>query len=97
MLQIKQDLQTGKLTCENSRAAELAALVIQCKYLKLELYAASAASCRPISCDFFTAEMDDYDENVCTPSFVSQYRFLPEKEQTEQFELLVLEEYKKLS
>ena len=42
------------------------------------------------------AELDDYDPDVCTPAFVSQYRFLPSREQTEQWELLVLEEYRKL-
>lgn len=41
-----------------------------------------------------TAELGDYDPEIHTPSFVSEFRFTPE--QTEEMEILTLEEFKKL-
>ncbi|KAF5400118.1 Erythrocyte membrane protein band 4.1 like 5 [Paragonimus heterotremus] len=42
------------------------------------------------------AEFGDFDPRQHTPVFVSTFRFLPEEQQTEQFELDVLEQYRKL-
>lgn len=41
-----------------------------------------------------TAELGDYDEVYHTPAVVSEFRFVPN--QTEEIEIAVLEEYKKL-
>ncbi|PAA48559.1 hypothetical protein BOX15_Mlig019612g1 [Macrostomum lignano] len=43
------------------------------------------------------AEEDDYDPLRHTPGFVSQFKFLPDRQQTEAFELRVLDEYRKLA
>ena len=40
------------------------------------------------------AELGDYDVAVHTPAFVSEFRFVPE--QTEEMEIKIIEEYKKL-
>ena len=40
------------------------------------------------------AELGDYDEGIHTPAFVSEFRFVPD--QNEDFEVHVLEQYKKL-
>ena len=40
-----------------------------------------------------TAELGDYDPQIHTAAFVSEFRFVPN--QNEEFELDVLEEYKK--
>ena len=42
----------------------------------------------------FAAELGDYEEETHTAAFVSEFRFVPN--QNEQFELDVLEQYKKL-
>lgn len=39
------------------------------------------------------AELGDYDETVHTAAFISEFRFVPN--QTEDLEIMVLEEYKK--
>jgi len=41
----------------------------------------------------FAAELGDYDGDLHTPAFVSEFRFV--SNQNEEFELDVLEEYKK--
>ena len=41
---------------------------------------------------FITAELGDYDPEVHTPYFISEFRFVPD--QTENFELSVIEAYK---
>jgi len=40
------------------------------------------------------AELGDYDTAVHTPAFVSEFRFVPE--QTEEMEIKIIEEYKKI-
>ena len=40
------------------------------------------------------AELGDYDPAVHTPAFVSEFRFIPE--QTEEMEIRIIEEYKKM-
>ncbi|CAL8147901.1 unnamed protein product [Orchesella dallaii] len=40
------------------------------------------------------SELGDYDPDIHTPSFVSEFRFTPD--QTEEMEILILEEFKKL-
>ncbi len=42
----------------------------------------------------FAAELGDYDEQTHTPAFVSEFRFV--SNQNEDFEIDVLEQYKKL-
>ncbi|CAH8478080.1 unnamed protein product, partial [Dicrocoelium dendriticum] len=42
------------------------------------------------------AEFGDYDSRQHTPVFVSTFRFIPEEQQTEAFELAVLEQYRAL-
>lgn len=42
---------------------------------------------------YFPAELGDYDEEVHTAAFISEFRFVPN--QTEDLELTILEEYKK--
>lgn len=42
---------------------------------------------------FILAELGDYDESVHTAAFISEFRFVPN--QTEDLELMILEEYKK--
>lgn len=41
----------------------------------------------------FSAELGDYEEGVHTPAFISEFRFVPN--QTEDFEIAVLEEYQR--
>lgn len=41
-----------------------------------------------------TAELGDYDPKIHTPAFVSEFRFVPE--QTEEMEIRIIEEYKKM-
>lgn len=43
------------------------------------------------------SEFGDCDSNQHTPAFVSTFRFLPEDQQTEQFELAVLQQYYRLA
>lgn len=40
----------------------------------------------------FTAELGDYDPEVHTPGFISEFRFIPE--QTEELELAIFEAFK---
>ncbi len=42
----------------------------------------------------FTAELGDYDEAEHTPGYISEFRFVPESQQTEALELSILEEFK---
>lgn len=42
----------------------------------------------------FSAELGDYDEETHTPAFVSEFHFVPN--QNEEFEVDVLEQYRKL-
>lgn len=41
----------------------------------------------------FLAELGDYDDSIHTPATISEFRFIPN--QTEEFEIAILEEYKK--
>ncbi len=41
-----------------------------------------------------SAELGDYDEEEHTPGFISEFRFVPESQQTEVLELAVLEAFK---
>lgn len=41
-----------------------------------------------------SAELGDYDPAIHTPAFVSEFRFVPE--QTEEMEIKIIEEYKKI-
>lgn len=41
---------------------------------------------------FFPAELGDYDPEVHTPGFISEFRFIPE--QTEELELAIFEAFK---
>lgn len=45
-----------------------------------------------VNCFFFTAELGDYDPEVHTAYFISEFRFVPD--QTENFELAVIDAYK---
>lgn len=49
---------------------------------------------QPIPLPLIVAELGDYDDNIHTPATVSEFRFVPN--QTEDFEIAVLEEYKTL-
>ncbi|GAV02575.1 hypothetical protein RvY_13119-2 [Ramazzottius varieornatus] len=69
-LQIKQDIQTGRLPCPFDVAVELAAYILQ-------------------------SENGDYAPNIHTPEFVSEYRFVPEEQQTDEMENSIIEMYKK--
>lgn len=40
------------------------------------------------------AELGDYDPKIHTPAFVSEFRFVPE--QTEEMEIRIIEEFKKM-
>ncbi|XP_055350426.1 protein 4.1-like isoform X2 [Paramacrobiotus metropolitanus] len=71
-LQLKQDIQTGRLPCPFDAAVELAAYILQ-------------------------SELGDYDPDVHTTEFISEFRFLPEEEQTEEMETAIVEAYKKLA
>lgn len=42
---------------------------------------------------FLLAELGDYDDEVHTVAFISEFRFVPN--QTEDLEMMILEEYKK--
>lgn len=68
-LQLKLDIQSGRLECPLDTTVQLAAFVLQ-------------------------SELGDYDVAVHTPAFVSEFRFVPE--QTEEMEIKIIEEYKKL-
>ena len=68
-LQLKNDLRTGRLQCQQeSIAVELCSLILQ-------------------------EELGDYDSHVHTIDTISEFRFLPDAQQTEQFESEVLEKY----
>jgi hypothetical protein len=43
---------------------------------------------------YFLAELGDYEEGSHTPALISEFRFVPN--QNEEFEIDVLEAYKKL-
>lgn len=45
--------------------------------------------------DMFSAELGDYDPEIHTPAFVSEFRFVPS--QTEEMEIAILEQYKLLA
>jgi len=68
-LQLKLDIQSGRLECPLDTTVQLAASVLQ-------------------------SELGDYDASVHTPAFVSEFRFVPE--QTEEMEIKLIEEYKKM-
>ncbi|KZS10234.1 band 4.1-like protein 5 isoform X1 [Daphnia magna] len=68
-LQLKHDIQSGRLECPFDTAVQLAACSLQ-------------------------SELGDYDPVVHTPAFVSEFRFVPE--QTEDMEIKIIEEYKKM-
>ncbi|XP_053204049.1 band 4.1-like protein 5 [Panonychus citri] len=68
-LQLKQDLVSGKLTCDTPTTAKLAALSLQ-------------------------SEFGDYESDCHDISFVSEFRFVPE--QDDSLEELILEEWKQL-
>ena len=42
-----------------------------------------------------TAELGDYEDDIHTPGVISEFRFVPDSEQTEEMELEILERYKK--
>ena len=44
----------------------------------------------------FSAELGDYEEEEHTPYLVSEFRFVPEQQQTEEMELEILEKFKTL-
>lgn len=43
-----------------------------------------------------TAELGDYEPDEHSPYTVSEFRFVPEQQQTEELELAVLEQFKTL-
>lgn len=45
---------------------------------------------------FLLAELGDFEDGIHTPGFVSEFRFVPEAQQTEEMELEILEKFKKL-
>ncbi|CAL8098582.1 unnamed protein product [Calicophoron daubneyi] len=72
VLQLREDIHTGRLRCEDRQlAAELAALLLQ-------------------------GEFGDFDPGQHTLAFVSTFRFLPDEQQTPDFEMSVLMGYKAL-
>ncbi len=72
-LQLKTDLRTGRLQCQqDSIAVELCALILQ-------------------------EELGDFDLNSHTIDTISEFRFLPEPQQTEEFEEKILEKYRSTS
>ena len=48
----------------------------------------------PEQCIFVAAELGDYDEDTHTAAFISEFRFV--QNQNEEFELDVLENYKRI-
>ncbi|KAK3908010.1 Band 4.1-like protein 5 [Frankliniella fusca] len=78
-LQLKQDILEGRLECPLQTGVELCALALQ-----LTVF---------IGLMYLTAELGDYEEGVHTPAFISEFRFVPN--QTEDFEIAVLEEYQR--
>ena len=44
----------------------------------------------------FVAELGDYEPEEHTPYAVSEFRFVPEPQQTEEMELAILEKFKTL-
>ena len=47
------------------------------------------------NCDLCLAELGDYEDDIHTPGVISEFRFAPDSEQTEEMELEILERYKK--
>jgi len=41
-----------------------------------------------------TAELGDYDEEEHSPGVISEFRFVPEHQQSEEMELAILEKFK---
>ncbi|CAF0897341.1 unnamed protein product [Rotaria sordida] len=68
VLQLKDDIHTGKLDCPSGTDVELAALSIQ-------------------------AELGDYTSDEHSIKNISQFRFLPDNKQTEEFEREVLQKW----
>jgi len=72
-LQLKNDLRSGRLQCQQDNiAVELCALILQ-------------------------EELGDFDPNNHTIDTISEFRFLPESQQTEEFEEKILEKYRSTS
>ena len=65
---------------------ELAALSLQCEF--------NLRSFRNIFDSTFLAELGDYEESTHTPALVSEFRFV--QNQNEEFELDVLENYRRI-
>lgn len=47
------------------------------------------------SIDYLTAELGDFDPEVHTPGFISEFRFIPD--QTEEIELAIFEAFKTMT
>lgn len=110
-LQLKQDLLEGRLHSKTTdhnpniasfeeKCAELCALSLQCKCCCSFFYLVQFFHSNLIEIVvfflfifFFSAELGDYEETVHTAAFISEFRFVPN--QTEDLEIMVLEEYKK--
>ena len=109
MWQLKQDVLGGRLPIADQMAVNLSALVLQCapprlrssgqrSAIALALDAHSALLMRMCvaRARVRAAELGSYDEELHTPALVSEFHFVPESMQSEQFELAVLEHFKTL-
>lgn len=95
-LQLKQDLFEGRLECPQQECIELCALAIQCKWKMKQFLPIDWFRIKPLSFICVSlAELGDYEEGRTTAATISEFRFVPN--QTEDLELLILEEFKKCS
>lgn len=90
-LQLKQDLLDGRLECPEQKCSELCALALQCKYILSCAF--DRSNLKLINSYLVAAELGDYDETIHTVAFISEFRFI--NNQTEDLELMILDEYKK--
>lgn len=89
-LQLKLDINEGRLECLPSTCIELAALALQCVYIHIFFL---IILCLYIRLFIILAELGDYDETCHTPAVISEFRFVPN--QTEDMEIQIVEEFKK--
>ena len=98
VLQLKDDIRTGKLDCPSGSDVELSALSMQGKRKRLAVRMNDSFICigNILPAFFFShflAELGDHNRSEHTVETISEFRFLPDVRQTEDFEEQVLEKW----
>jgi len=84
VLQLKGDIRTGKLDCPFDTDVELAALTMQGKLISLHSF---------VKYFSLLAELGDYTKDEHSIENISEFRFLPDDKQTQEFEEQVLSKW----